>query len=260
MKNLIKFGLHFPAVGKNKINDSIVIGGDKEEFSVSCAQGETKIVKIMANKKAVVKGKTSGIIYIHVTSGAKVDWVDKGNGQRYFLLEKDSFVDFSDLLTNGNNKNSGAHFVLIGKRSSVEIKNFSLLNSGKQERSEIVVTHLGQETKSSIVSRGIVGSGATRFTRVLTEIGEKAFGSEAHQKIENLLIDERGSVKGSPELKIKNNDVVCGHAVSTGHLDEENLFYLKSRGLDEKTAKNFLVRAFAEPFLKNIDLEAILIN
>ncbi|MCB0319249.1 MAG: SufD family Fe-S cluster assembly protein, partial [Bdellovibrionales bacterium] len=60
-----------------------------------------------------------------------------------------------------------------------------------------------------------------------------------------------------PQLKIWADDVKCSHGATVGQLDEQGLFYLMSRGIDKLTAKNILIRAFANEILSQIELEQI---
>ena len=85
---------------------------------------------------------------------------------------------------------------------------------------------------------------------------EKAFDTEANQYNHNILLDDSASVDTKPELEIYNDSVKCSHGCTIGQLDEDAIFYMKSRGIDSKTAKSLLISAFVKNILSKINTEA----
>lgn len=77
-------------------------------------------------------------------------------------------------------------------------------------------------------------------------------GSKARQQAETLLLSPHATYASQPELEVAESEVECGHASSVGSLDQEQLFYLMSRGLDEATANRQLVQGFLEPILRKM--------
>ena len=75
----------------------------------------------------------------------------------------------------------------------------------------------------------------------------------AFQSNANILLSETGTVNSKPELEIYADDVKCSHGSTTGQLDEEAVFYLRSRGLSEKAAKELLVKAFLGEVLEEVE-------
>jgi len=80
---------------------------------------------------------------------------------------------------------------------------------------------------------------------------------DARQSSRNLLLSSTAEIDTKPELEIYANDVKCSHGATTGQLDAAALFYLRSRGLDEATARSLLIRAFAESILTSIGPSAV---
>ena len=76
-----------------------------------------------------------------------------------------------------------------------------------------------------------------------------AQGANARQSSRNLLLQPGAEIDTRPELEIYADDVQCSHGATTGQLDPAAMFYLRSRGLDEATARAVLTRAFAAPVL-----------
>jgi Fe-S cluster assembly protein SufD len=81
--------------------------------------------------------------------------------------------------------------------------------------------------------------------------------TNAYQSNKNILLSENASINTKPQLEIRADDVKCTHGTTTGKLDDEQLFYLKSRGLDEKSAKGLLIYAFGNELIEKIEDEEL---
>ncbi len=88
-------------------------------------------------------------------------------------------------------------------------------------------------------------------------VAEGAFKTDSAQHNANLLLSRHAEIDTKPELEIYNDDVKCAHGVTVGQLDQNQLFYLKSRGLSEDAARQMLIFAFADELLVGMDLPAV---
>ena len=88
-------------------------------------------------------------------------------------------------------------------------------------------------------------------------VRENAHGTDAHQSNKNLLLSNDARVDTKPQLEIFNDDVKCAHGATVGQLEEEELFYLLTRGLPPSLAKNLLTYGFAEEIINKIGIESI---
>jgi Fe-S cluster assembly protein SufD len=91
--------------------------------------------------------------------------------------------------------------------------------------------------------------------KVFVAVG--ASGTDGYQSNKNLLLSNDARVDTKPQLEIFNDDVKCSHGATVGQLEEEELFYLLSRGLNESLAKNLLTYGFAEEIVNKIGVESI---
>ena len=91
--------------------------------------------------------------------------------------------------------------------------------------------------------------------KVFVAVG--ASGTDGYQSNKNLLLSNEARVDTKPQLEIFNDDVKCSHGATVGQLEEEELFYLLSRGLNESLAKNLLTYGFAEEIVNKIEIESI---
>jgi Fe-S cluster assembly protein SufD len=88
-------------------------------------------------------------------------------------------------------------------------------------------------------------------------VRENAHGTDAHQSNKNLLLSNDARVDTKPQLEIFNDDVKCSHGATVGQLEDEELFYLLSRGLNQALARNLLTYGFAEEIISKIQIESI---
>ena len=84
-----------------------------------------------------------------------------------------------------------------------------------------------------------------------------ASGTDGYQSNKNLLLSNDARIDTKPQLEIYNDDVKCAHGATVGQLEEEELFYLLSRGLNESLARNLLTYGFAEEIVNKIAIESI---
>jgi Fe-S cluster assembly protein SufD len=104
--------------------------------------------------------------------------------------------------------------------------------------------HIAPNSSSNLLIKGIFFDQAKFFYRGLVRIEKGAQKSHAYQKNQNLVLSSNVDIDSKPDLEILANDVFCTHGSTTGYLNEEQIFYLKSRGLEESQAKNLLIEGF----------------
>lgn len=119
------------------------------------------------------------------------------------------------------------------------------------------IIHTAPHTSSGEMYKGVVDGEATGtfFGRVL--IREGAVKSNTHQLNHNLLLSTDARVHTRPQLEIDNDDVKAAHGATVGQLDEMAVFYLRSRGIDEKSARGLLTWAFAEEMVARLPVPAL---
>jgi Fe-S cluster assembly protein SufD len=104
--------------------------------------------------------------------------------------------------------------------------------------------HIAPKSFSNLLVKGVFFDQAKFFYRGLVRIEKGAQKSHAYQKNQNLVLSSNVDIDSKPDLEILANDVFCTHGSTTGYLNEEQIFYLKSRGLKESQAKNLLIEGF----------------
>ena len=110
----------------------------------------------------------------------------------------------------------------------------------------IGVNHRGRKTKGRVKIRGIVERGASVKVDGLVRIEKEADEADDVLDMKVLLLDDKAEAEVDPKMEILANNVKAAHAASVGRIDEEQLFYLQSRGLDRQEAEKLIIRGFLE--------------
>lgn len=118
-----------------------------------------------------------------------------------------------------------------------------------------LVEHQAAHCRSSQTYRGIVGGKATAVFDGIVVVHRDAQKTEAHQENRNLLLSDTATVHTKPHLEIDADDVVCSHGVTVGSLDEDQLFYLRARGVPAELAHSMLTYAFLESIIDRVSHE-----
>ena len=119
----------------------------------------------------------------------------------------------------------------------------------------INIDHAKPNTTSRLYYKGILDGKSKAVFGGTILVREDAQKADAQQSDKNLLLSEGAEVDSKPSLLIYADDVKCGHGATAGHVDEDTIFYLRSRGLDLKTARRLLVHGFANEILETLQLE-----
>ena len=133
---------------------------------------------------------------------------------------------------------------LLGTNADCILRCVYLSGTDADNKIEFEVIHAVPQTNSKQEIKGVAaGFGKADFYGVIRmpHGSQKCEGSQNHKA---LLLSDNAAVKCTPELEIYADDVKCNHGSSIGTLDETYLFYLMSRGIDEKTARQMLIKAF----------------
>jgi Fe-S cluster assembly protein SufD len=121
----------------------------------------------------------------------------------------------------------------------------------------ICITHSAENCRSEQVYKGVMddhGRGVFQGRVIVDRAAQKTDGQQLHKA---LLLSPTAEIDVKPELTIYADDVSCAHGAACGELDDEALFYLQARGLDEKTARSLLIEGFLDEVIDGLDSEPL---
>lgn len=130
--------------------------------------------------------------------------------------------------------------------------------SGEQHHdTHSIIDHTVPNCTSHQTYKGVLNDKSRGVFNGKVFVRENAHGTDAQQSNKNLLLSNDARVDTKPQLEIFNDDVKCSHGATVGQLEEEELFYLLTRGLPETLARNLLTYGFAEQIINKIGIESI---
>ena len=141
----------------------------------------------------------------------------------------------------------------IGKAGvNLEIYGLYLSPHSEQVKFDFTVRHLVGGSHSSQVFRGIVGGSARAEFDGLVYVAKDAQKTEAFQENHSILLSEGAVAESRPQLEIYADDVKCSHGATTGYLNPDELFYLRSRGIPEAEARKMQMISFVSPVIAHL--------
>lgn len=148
----------------------------------------------------------------------------------------------------GNFDGDGGHIQLDGV----------FLGAGNQHcDNTTVINHSVPSCSSSQIFKGVLDDSARGVYQGQVVVAKDAQHTDGRQLLKTLLLSDKAEIDAKPELKIFADDVQCAHGATAGDIDEDSLFYLQSRGIDEPTARSLLVEAFLTEVLERIEREDV---
>ncbi|MGH7041648.1 MAG: Fe-S cluster assembly protein SufB, partial [Acetobacteraceae bacterium] len=145
--------------------------------------------------------------------------------------------------------------VLEGDDSVGEVYSVAVTNNRQQADTGTKMIHLGRNTRSTIVSKGISAGRSDNTYRGLVRIGPRASGARNHTQCDSLLIGSHCGAHTVPYIESRNPSAKVEHEATTSKIAEDQLFYCRSRGLTEEDAVGLIVNGFCKDVLKELPME-----
>lgn len=166
---------------------------------------------------------------------------------------------FHDLMTcaGSNLVRNEIHAILSGPRSHVELLGAYVATGKEVIDNHTTIDHAVEDCTSREVYRGVVSEKGRGVFTGMIHVHADAQRTDAVQSNDTLLLSRDAEIDSRPRLEIYADDVKCTHGATVGELDEEAIFYLRSRGIQFDEARKMLVRAFASEVLSGLDQDEL---
>lgn len=145
--------------------------------------------------------------------------------------------------------------VLVGDNSIGEFYSVALTNHHQQADTGTKMIHIGKNTRSRIVSKGISAGQSSNSYRGLVRIAPTATNARNHSQCDSMLIGSKSSANTFPYINVKNNTAQVEHEASTSKIGEEQLFYLAQRGISAEEAIAIIINGFCHDVFKQLPME-----
>jgi len=136
-----------------------------------------------------------------------------------------------------------------------EFYSVAVTNNRQQADTGTKMIHLGRNTKSTIISKGISAGFAQQVYRGLVQVSPKAENARNYTQCDSLLIGDQCGAHTFPTIDVQNASAQVEHEATTSKIGDDQLFYCRQRGLDEEDAVNLIVNGFCKDVFRELPME-----
>ena len=240
------------------------------------AGGQTHVrlaVRVGAGAKAVIVERQAGdgaalvssVSQLVLGEGAEVTWLivqeqpDTATHLAQFKAHIGKNAKLTLFVMNAGGKLVRQEVMVktTGEGADFKLRGINLLAGDTHSDVTMVLDHAVPHTTSTEVIRNVVTGKARGVFQGRINVHQYAQKTNAKMACNTLLLSDDGEFSTKPELEIFADDVVCGHGATVTEIDHDHLFYLMARGVDEKSARGLLVKAFVAEVIEELDDETI---
>ena len=145
--------------------------------------------------------------------------------------------------------------ILKGDNSTGEFYSVAVTNNYQQADTGTKMQHIGKNTRSRIVSKGISAGHSNNSYRGLVHINKNAANSRNFSQCDSLLLGDKCGAHTFPYIEVKNNSTVVEHEATTSKIGEDQIFYCNQRGIDTETAVALIINGFAKEVMNQLPME-----
>lgn len=211
------------------------------------------IVEIVVNKNAEVK-------YSTVQNWYPGD--SEGRGGVYNLVTKrgqlrgdNSKLSWTQVETGSAITWKYPSCVLMGNNSQAEFYSVAVTNNHQEADTGTKMIHLGSNTRSTIISKGISAGKSQNSYRGLVKVGSKASEARNYSSCDSLLLSSTSGAHTFPYIDVHNDNAVIEHEATTSKISEEQLFYCNQRGIPTEAAVDLIVNGYAKEVINKLPME-----
>jgi Fe-S cluster assembly protein SufD len=175
----------------------------------------------------------------------------------YSIQKRNSTVLLNTFSISGAWVRNNSSFLIEGENCETNLNGAYLLKDLQHLDNHTIVDHIAPHCNSNELYKGILSGKATGVFNGKVFVRPNAQKISAFQSNANVLLSDDASVNSKPELEIYANDVKCSHGSTTGQLDEDAVFYLRARGLSEKSARSLITQAFIAEVVDKVEQKEV---
>lgn len=205
------------------------------------------VTEIFTNKRAIVD------YYKIQNDNLNASLIDN----TFIKQKQESIASVHTFSFGGNVTRNNLNFYQHGERIDSTLKGITIIGDKQHVDHNTLVHHIEPNCESHQDYKGIFGDRSTGVFNGKVIVEKEAQKTNAYQANNNILADDKATINTKPQLEIFADDVKCSHGCTIGQLDEEALFYLKSRGIPEKEARALLMFAFSNTVLESVKINEI---
>ena len=202
---------------------------------------------------------------IQVAKNAKlnIDKIQSESEQSFHInteqvkQEQESIFKINTFTLNGGIVRNNLNIHVNGQNCESHLNGAYVLKNNQHVDNHSIVDHKVENCISHELYKGVMDDNSTAVFNGKVFVRKNAQKINAFQSNKNILLSDNASINSKPELEIYADDVKCSHGSTIGELDQNSIFYLKTRGLSDKSARNILISAFFQDVINNIENQNI---
>jgi Fe-S cluster assembly protein SufD len=207
----------------------------------------------------------AGIVEIKVGDGANLKFVELQSWGRHVWnfshervnAERDANVDWIFGAVGSHLTKNFSELDLVGDGATGRMSGFYFADGTQHLDHDTQQNHLAQHTTSDLLFKGALKGHSRSVWQGMIYVAPGAQKTDGYQANRNLILSPNARADSIPGLEILADDVRCTHGATVGKLEQEPLFYLKSRGIPEKEAERLIVEGFFDPIMQRIPFEGV---
>ena len=213
---------------------------------------KNKTAKLYFNLNNSVKGNAYPIIELSLKENSNLEIILSVTSLEdvniansiYAKLLKDANLKIHTISMGGELSRSRMDIDLIGDGSGFYLDGVYFGEGAQTHDSRVFVNHLGKNTNSNMITKGVLGGKSSSIFTGTIHIAEGAVKTESHQENRNILLSKEAAAQSVPNLEILCDDVICSHGSSVGPIEDEIYHYVMSRGISKVDADKMLIKGF----------------
>jgi Fe-S cluster assembly protein SufB len=211
------------------------------------------VVELIAHKDATIKYSTIQNWYPGDSEGKGgiFNFVTK----RGRCLGQNSHISWTQVETGSAITWKYPSCILEGDNSVGEFYSVALTNRRQQADTGTKMIHIGKNTSSTIITKGISAGFGQNTYRGLVQIGKNATGARNYSQCDSMLIGDKCGAHTFPYIEVKNSTAQMEHEASTSKIGEDQIFYCQQRGLSAEDAVSLIVNGFCKDVFKELPFE-----
>ncbi len=226
---------------------------------------QVQLVETFETHDLPVKAIAASVTEIAIDENAKVQYYrlqnDCENGQQINTVsasqQKNSHFDTNTVTMSGGWVRNNLNIALNGENCESHLNGLFITSETQHVDNHTLVDHRKPHCESNQTYKGILDGKSTGVFNGKIFVARDAQKTNAYQSSKNILLSDDATINTKPQLEIYADDVKCSHGSSTGKIDEDALFYLRSRGLSAESARKLLLHAFVNDVMETIRINAL---
>ncbi len=206
-----------------------------------------------------------GVTHLFAGVGANVDYtLIQGYNEETLgfqinsnIAGKDSQVDMNSVVLGCKRYRAETHGQIKGPGAHIDMRSLALTDAGQEIDQRTLQTHSAPHATSNILFKNALKEQSKTIFSGLIKVDESAQQTDAYQTNRNLLLDSNAEANSLPGLEIEANDVKCSHGATTSEIQDDEIFYMRARGIPKDAAQELIVYGFFEEILGRIEDESL---